>query len=326
MVVPDGPPIRKTVPAANAPVLKKTLEAFYDSITNSGRPTAYLKSAKQLYTWMIAPLESHLEALGIDTLIFSMDGGLRTIPMAALHDGEQFLIEKYALGSIPSVSLTNTRYSPVKNVPILAMGASQFTDQNPLPAVPIELETITQNVWSGEAFLNDQFTLKNLQTQRQQQPWQIIHLATHANFEPGDLSKSYIQLWDTQLQLDQIRQLGWNQPPQVELLVLSACRTALGDLDAELGFAGLAVKAGVKSALASLWSVSDGGTLALMVEFYHQLSQPDVTTKAEALRRAQLAMLRGEVRVESGQLRGTVVLQPATASSELPENQGYSTF
>jgi CHAT domain-containing protein len=100
----------------------------------------------------------------------------------------------------------------------------------------------------------------------------------------------------------------------VELLVLSACRTAFGDEDAELGFAGLAVLAGVKSALGSLWSVNDEGTLALMTTFYKQLKQFPV--KAEALRRAQLAMLKGEVRLQKGQLvtdKGTIPLPPQLA-------------
>jgi CHAT domain-containing protein len=98
--------------------------------------------------------------------------------------------------------------------------------------------------------------------------------------------------------------MGWYLPPQVELLTLSACRTAVGDEQVELGFAGLAVQAGVKSALASLWYLSDRGTLALMSGFYQQLRQPDVTIKAEALRRVQIAMLRGQVRQENGQLQG----------------------
>ena len=86
----------------------------------------------------------------------------------------------------------------------------------------------------------------------------------------------------------------------MELLVLSACRTALGDEEAELGFAGLSVLAGVKSTLASLWYVSDRGTLGLMTEFYEQLKTAPI--KSEALRQAQLAMLRGEVRLEDGKL------------------------
>jgi CHAT domain-containing protein len=300
--MPDGSPIRKVVPEANAAALQKTLTEFRKAVTNVTDSRGYLASAQQLYQWMIAPLESELESLGIDTLIFCMDAGLRLVPMAALHDGKQFLVEKYSLGSIPSVSLTNSRYKAVKDAQVLGMGASEFQQLAPLPAVPTELNVITQQLWTGKSFLNEEFTEKNLLAQRQ--PFGIIHLATHADFQPGKADNAYIQLWDSQLKVNQLRQMGWHQPPQVELLVLSACRTALGDVDAELGFAGLAVQAGVKSALASLWYVSDEGTLAIMGGFYQHLRQPDVTIKAEALRRAQLAMLQKQVRVENGKLQG----------------------
>ncbi len=156
------------------------------------------------------------------------------------------------------------------------------------------------------------------------QSFGIVHLATHADFQAGDTSNSYIQLWDSQLKINQLQQMGWQLPPQVELLVLSACRTALGDIDVELGFAGLAVQAGVKSALASLWYVSDGGTLALMSKFYHQLSQPDVTIKALALRRAQIAMLRGEAGVEDGKLHLPGLQAPIPLPPGLPEEQDFS--
>ncbi|MEQ9373490.1 MAG: CHAT domain-containing protein [Coleofasciculus chthonoplastes F3-SA18-01] len=302
LVLPQGYPIRKRIPTANAKELQQTLTEFRQTVTDSYRPKAYLAPAQQLYNWMIAPLESELEEQGIDTLIFSMGAGLRTIPMAALHDGNQFLVEKYSIGSIPSMSLTTTRYNTIKNAQVLAMGASKFEDLPPLPAVPNELQIITKELWSGQSFLNEEFTLNNLKQQRQQ--FGIIHLATHADFRPNEPSHSYIQLWDEKLRLNQLRQMDWHQSPQVELLVLSACRTAIGDRNAELGFAGLAVNAGVKSALASLWYVSDGSTLALMSEFYRQLSQPDVTIKAEALQRAQIAMLRGQVHLENGQLHG----------------------
>jgi CHAT domain-containing protein len=159
---------------------------------------------------------------------------------------------------------------------------------------------LQSELWQGKSFLNDAFTLENLMRSRQQHPFGIIHLATHGDFQPGAPSNSYIQLWDTKLRLNQLRQLGWNNPA-VELLVLSACRTALGNEEAELGFAGLSVLAGVKSSLASLWYVSDEGTLGLMTGFYEQLKSAPI--KAEALRRAQVAMLKGEVRLEGGKLR-----------------------
>ena len=138
-----------------------------------------------------------------------------------------------------------------------------------------------------------------MKLQRSQFAYPIIHLATHGEFLPGAIDNSYIQLWNDKLQLNDLRQLGWNNPP-VELLVLSACQTALGDEEAELGFGGLAVQAGVKSALASLWYVSDEGTLALMSSFYNYLD--NVPIKAEALRQAQIAMLKGEARIEDGVL------------------------
>ena len=138
-----------------------------------------------------------------------------------------------------------------------------------------------------------------MKTQRKNQPFGIIHLATHANFQPGEVNNSYIQLWNSKLTLNQLSSLGWNNPP-VELLVLSACRTALGNEEAELGFAGLAVQAGVKSALGSLWYVSDRGTLGLMTEFYQELKQ--APTKSEALRQTQVAMLQGKVYISGGKL------------------------
>jgi CHAT domain-containing protein len=259
----------------------------------------YQAPAQQLYQWLIAPIEADLQARQIGTLAFIMETGLRSLPLAVLNDGEEYLIEKYSVGLMPSLSLTDTRYRDVRNAQVLAMGAEEFVELSPLLAVPLELRLIAEQLWQGEFFLNEEFTLENLKAARSDRPFGIIHLATHGEFRPGDPNNSYIQLWDTRLPLDQLRQLGWNDPP-VELLVLSACRTALGDREAELGFAGLAAQAGVKSALGSLWYVSDRGTLALMTAFYQQLRQEPL--KAQALQQAQLALLRGEVRFEGGQL------------------------
>ncbi|HAG84170.1 MAG TPA: hypothetical protein DCL61_24195, partial [Cyanobacteria bacterium UBA12227] len=304
LVHPENILIRKIIPSANPTALKQTITEFVEKVSNPSETYGYRASSQQLYQWLIAPIESHLKELNIDTLIFCMDGGLRHIPLAALYDGQQFLIEKYSLGSIPSFSLTNSRYQTLKNAQVLGMGASEFQQLRPLPAVPLELNLITQQLWSGTSYLNQQFTLNNLQTESRRKPFEIIHLATHANFNDGNPSNSYIQLWDTQLTFDKLRQMGWYQPPQIELLTLSACTTALGNEQAELGFAGFEVQAGVKSALASLWKVNDEGTLALMSGFYWQLNQPNVTIKAEALRQAQIAMLRGEAYLERGQLQG----------------------
>ncbi len=293
LVTAHGKPIRKQIMGVNKAEVLKVSQEFSRQVTSPIKvyTNNYLDSSQQLYKWLITPLESELQIQGISNLTFIADKGLRFIPLAALHDGKQFLIEKYSVGLMPSLSLTDTSYTDLKKTQVLAMGASKFTNLPPLPAVPQELAAITQDSWVGKSFLNQDFTLANLKFQRHQQLYGIIHLATHGEFKSGSLSNSYIQLWERKLQLDQIRQLGWNHPP-VELLVLSACRTALGNEDAELGFAGLAVQAGVKSAIASLWNVSDTGTLVLMSEFYRELKTAPI--KAEALRRAQIAMVKGQ--------------------------------
>lgn len=303
LLLPDGKNVFKSVPASRETVLQVAKE-FTNGVRTprSLNATDYQDSAKELYQWLIAPLEPELDANKIDTLVFSMDAGLRTLPLAALFDGKKFLVEKYSLGLIPSLSLTDTRYADVKGSEVLAMGASNFPakyDQNPLPAVPLEISTIVGKIWPGSSFLNENFTLGNLKDKRNQPQYKIIHLATHGDFQPGGAENSYIQFWDTKLRLNQLGELKLSNP-QVELLVLSACTTAVGDEQAELGFAGLAVHAGVKSALASLWYVSDAGTLGLMTEFYQQLRTAPI--KAEALRQAQLSMLRGEVRLQDGYL------------------------
>ena len=301
VVTANSLPVRQRIPGATRAKVLEVAEKFRAEITNpvKRRSTSYLAPAKQLYQWLVAPLESDLQAQGVQNLVFLMDTGLRSLPVAALHDGQGFLVERYSVGLMPSVSLTDTRYEDIKNSQVLGMGAERFSNQRPLPAVPLELEEIAQKLWSGTFFLNEAFTLDNLKAQRQQRPFGIIHLATHGEFRSGVPGNSYIQLWDRQLRLDELRQLGWNDPP-VELLVLSACRTALGDEQAELGFSGFAVQAGVKSAMGSLWYVSDEGTLGLMTEFYQKLKTAPI--KAEALRQAQLAMIRGQVRLQGRQL------------------------
>ncbi|MBD2001634.1 MULTISPECIES: CHAT domain-containing protein, partial [Cyanophyceae] len=306
LATPDDEPIATTPPIdPKEKKLCSEVDNFLEAM-NSPLNKRYLPIAKKLYRQLIAPIEPKLKASNIKTLIFARNDCLRRIPLAALHDGQQFLVEKYSIGSIPSVSLTDTSFYTLKKSLVLGMGASVFPNSNhqPLPAVPVELSTITQHLWRGESFLNEQFTLDNLRSQRQQKQFNIVHLATHAFFQPNASKSPYIQLWDTKMGLDELRQLQWYAPPMVELLVLSACQTALGDENTDMGFAALAVQAGVKSVLASLWLVDDAGTLALMSGFYYQLSQEEVTIKAEALRQAQLAMLRGEVRIESGQLIG----------------------
>ena len=307
LITAQGKPIRKSLNATRSQVIE-TAKKFRLAVTNVRNATGYLAPAKQMYEWLLAPLEKDLQQLGINNLIYITDAGLRTIPLAALHDDKGFIVERYSVGIMPSLALTDTRRNDIRTSQVLAMGASEFPSNRPLPAVPVELANITQT-WQGKAFLNKEFTLDNLKLQRQQTGFRIIHLATHAEFLPGQAANSYIELSEGRLAPMQLRSLEWRKPP-VDLLVLSACRTAIGDDQVELGFAGMAVQAGVKSVIASLWDVNDEGTLGLMTEFYRQLK--DAPIKAEALRKAQLAMINKQVRLKDGKLVTT------TGTSAIP--------
>ena len=300
LVLPDGKPIIKSIPDVKVSQLRRIAKEFYMEVSDP-RTTGW-PAARQLYQWLIAPLEADLKEAGINTLLFYLDEELRSIPLAALYDGQKFLIENYNFSLIPSLSLTNASYERLENAKVLAMGMSEFVHKPTLPSVPTELLTITEKLWSGEVLLNQSFTLENFQKKRSQQTFKIIHMATHANFSAKN--PPYIQLWDRKLPLKELRDLEWYKQPQVELLVLSACETGLGyNQETEIGFAGLAHQAGVKSALASLWQVSDVGTLGLMIEFYRNLKSSSI--KAEALRQSQLALLRGKIEIESGLLDST---------------------
>ncbi len=263
-------------------------KSFRQEVTNPLRThtTSYLRPAQQMYQWLIAPLEAELKAQSISNLVFLPDAGLRSIPYSALHDGNAFLIQHYSVSMMPSISLTDVSYRDIRSAQMLTIGISESTQgQSPLPSVTTELTALNQ-LWSNSRTLkNQQATLNNLKAARSQYPFPIIHLATHGNFSSKTDRNSYIQLWGEKLQLNQIRNLGWNNPP-VELLVLSACKTAIGDRETELGFAGLAVQTGVKSTIASLWSVNDTATTALMVSLYQHLKTSPI--KSEALRQAQI--------------------------------------
>jgi CHAT domain-containing protein len=209
------------------------------------------------------------------------------------RQSEKYLVEDYSVGLMPSLSLTNRDYAPLNGAQILAMGAETFTNQNPLPAAAVEVDTITNQLWRGSAFLNDRFTVDNFVQSLATKEYRLVHLATHGEFLPGNRNNSFVVFSDRSLDLDEFANVGLDKP--IDLMVLSACRTAVGDFDAELGFAGLAVKTGVKTAIGSLWYVSDEGTFALMTSFYDQLQPAPI--KAKALQQAQLSLLKGEIRV-----------------------------
>ena len=328
LILANNQPIRKVIPEASRELVQKTAREFRAKVSDRSQINTYKASGQKLYQWIISPLESVLQENQIDALVFSMDSGLRSIPLAALYDGQQFLIENYSISLIPSFSLTDTRYTPIFNKKILAVGISKSTQgKAPLPGVAAEVLLLTNNIWSGQKLLNEQATIENFELLSSQDNFGIFHIATHAEFKPGTIKNSYIQFWNAKLRFDQVRQLSqtleWYQDPKVELIVLSACRTALGDKQAELGFAGLTIQTGVKTAVGSLWYVSDEGSLALMTKFYEQLKTAPI--KSEALQKAQLAMLKGQVRLEAGMLRlDEEKLLPLSSELEVRRNLNLS--
>ena len=321
LLLPGGTPIVRDLSGVSRDRLLETVRIFQQDISDPSQNPQDSQAAKQLYEWIIQPFESqHLANSDIDSLLFCLGNGMRGLPLAALQapDGS-YLIETYSVTSIPAFNLIDTDYQPIQNGQILAAGASEFEELSPLPAVPLELDIIrseladtqeSTRIWEGRSLLDQDFTLENLTSAVASTPFNIVHLATHADFQPGEPANSYIQLQDQPLRLSEMDQMPW--PNTLELLVLSACKTALGEPGAELGFAGIALKAQIKSAVGSLWSVSDVGTLALMSEFYHQL--PQTPHKAIALQQAQLKLLRGDIRV------GNNLLQSQRGPRSLPED------
>ncbi|MDB9495632.1 CHAT domain-containing protein [Spirulina major CS-329] len=325
LTTPDTLAVSRDIAAANANALMQTMREFQREVSqprnlNSDR---YLGAASRLYDWMIAPIADVLRRDGIDLLLICGGNGLRSFPFAALYDqaNQQFLVEQFSLAQIPAFNLLNTAAHRLDQATVLAMGASEFQEQAPLPGVETELANIPSR-WRDRAFLNSEFTQKRLRRERRACNCDIVHLATHADFNAGTPQDSYIQFFRDRLELDDIERFAWDDPP-VELVVLSACETAAGNAEAELGFAGLIVKSGARSALASLWYISDLGTVGVMGEFYHALQT--APTKAVALQQAQLAMLRGQVAIADRQLQtraGAIDLDPVT----LTQTQNGQTF
>jgi CHAT domain-containing protein len=249
---------------------------------------AYLPQSAKVYDLLFRPLEADLT--GLKTLVFVQDGVLRKIPMAALFDGTQFLIEKYAVANTPSLSLTDYRPTP-KNLQALALGLSvERYPFAPLPNVQTEVDQV-KTILGGTQLVDENFTLSQLQNQLEKQSYPVIHMATHGKFGV-DAESTFLLAYDQRISIEELdrilRQRSGDEP--IELLTMSACQTAAGDNRSALGIAGVAVRAGVKSALASLWYISDEATVPLIEEFYTQLNQPGVT-KAEALRQAQLTLI-----------------------------------
>ncbi|MFN7858472.1 MAG: CHAT domain-containing protein, partial [Pseudanabaena sp.] len=214
-------------------VLLEFRSDLFDSSSND-----YLANAQKLYNWIMRPIDAELQARKIDTVVFVMDSLLRVIPASTLHDGKQFLVERYAIANIPSLRLTRLEDRDRKNTRILAMGLTESVSGfSALPSVEVEIRTINSKLLAGTSLLNKEFTVSNLQAQRLQNDYGIVHLATHGKFVSDNANDSFIQFWDSQLTLERIPRLRFDSPV-VEMLTLSACETSVGN---NLGISGLAV-------------------------------------------------------------------------------------
>lgn len=253
----------------------------------------YLKNAQKLYTWLIKPVESELALRQIDTLVIVPDGALRTIPLAALHDGEGFLVERFAFATTPSLMLTDRHVLHGKQVNVLLNGLSESVQGfSGLPNVENELASI-QKMHVATVLKNDQYVTQNVQRSLDANQYSVVHIASHGQFQ-SDPEKSFLLTHDGKMNMNQLEGLiaphRYSQTP-IDLLTLSACQTATGDDRAALGLAGVAIKAGARSALASLWYVNDQSSTALVSQFYEHLGE-DGVSKAQALQQAQISLIR----------------------------------
>ena len=254
----------------------------------------YLPHAQQLYNWLIRPLEPSLAAFPIDTLVVVPDGSLRTIPLSALHDGKQFLISKYAVATTPGLNLTDPRPLRRTRLKVLSAGLTEGVQGfPPLPNVALELRAL-EALYGRRPLLNQAFLSSSLEKEMREQPFTIVHIATHGKFE-SHVEDTFLLTFDDKLTMNRLSQVvgffRFRDEP-LELLTLSACETAVGDDRAALGLAGVAIKAGARSALATLWFINDEASSRLVVEFYQQLQKDPSASKAVALQRAQVTLIQ----------------------------------
>ena len=268
---------------------RRDLERFYDPFNP--------RRAQTLYNWMIRPFEEDLVEANIQTLVFVPDGILRTVPMAALYDGETFLVENYAIAITPSLQLT-TGKTESSQFRALAAGLTQRTvvDGEVFPAlrsVPAEIATVVEKLPDSQQLLDQNFSREQLEQALAQDTYPVLHIATHGKFNT-EADETFLVTGDGQkLTITELEALirKANASDRIELLALTACQTATGEDRAALGLAGVAAQAGVRSVLASLWFIVDSATAELVTEFYEDLTTSTVS-KADALASAQRSLIR----------------------------------
>lgn len=291
-----GQPLQSYQTNVSSPDIEATISRLRQTMSPALSNKERLKLSQTVYDWLIRPIDNQLTSNQIKTLVFVLDGVLRNIPMTALHDGNQYLIEKYSVALTPGLQLLEPRSLRQVALSSLTAGLSEARQGFvALPAVEQEIKQISNDLHS-EIILNETFTRATIEKELKNPSFNILHLATHGQFssQPED---TFILTWNERVNANTLSELlktreQSNSEP-IELLVLSACQTATGDKRAALGLAGLAVRSGARSTIATLWSVNDQSTADAMIEFYHHLRQGD-GNRAEALRQAQLSLLKQE--------------------------------
>jgi CHAT domain-containing protein len=293
--IPQQPLRHYTINASQSQV-EQILEQLQQKLTEPDTIKDVKALSQQVYGWLIKPAEAELEKSEVKTLVFVLDGPLRNIPMAALYDGKQYLVEKYAVALSLGLQLLDPKPLPQGRLKALTAGLSVAHPDfpyPPLPAVKSEFNLIEKAGVSINQLLDQKFTSKTLEKEIGSSPFNVIHLATHGQFS-SQAKNTFILASDGPINVNQLDNLlrtrNQSSSETVELLVLSACETATGDKRAALGLAGVSVRAGARSTLASLWQIDDEATAIFIGEFYRELANQ--VTKAEALRRAQMALLK----------------------------------
>ena len=292
--------LRHYTVAVNSNEVESLVQSLQQNLTgyNPIEPKETLSSFQQVYNWLIKPTEEALTANKVETLVFVLDGSFRNIPMAALHDGEHYLVEKYNVALTQNLKLFEPK--PLTEIQLKALSAGIAAEVVQEGQYFAKLEYVEQEIATIESTLpskvlrNQEFTSTNLDIEVKSNAAPIVHLATHGKFS-SQAEDTFILAWDKRINVNQLDDLlrvrEESSSKKIELLVLSACETAKGDDRAVLGLAGVAVRAGARSTLASLWLVDDRSTALLMSKFYQNLKMG--MNKAEAISEAQRSFLTG---------------------------------